>query len=386
MDTLRIAFFCWESLYSVRVGGLAAAATHLAESLAKDHEVHFFTPAIDGHAKMAEINGVSYHRCHPSGGNIVEYCKNMSLEMVEDYMQEEKNGSFDILHFHDWHITEALHSLRDRSTVLTFHSTEYGRSGNTFGNWWEFKEISDKEWYAGLMSRKVTTVSHALRDEVKHLYDIPDWKIDAVPNGIHPGAFYRDVDKEEVKKEYGIPPHVPVILFVGRLTYQKGPDILLDAVPEVLKHQSDTRFIFAGDGDMRSHLKSRITGLNGTAKFPGYLSDDEFVRILNACDILVIPSRNEPFGLVLLEAWSARKCAVATDVGGLSENIDNYVNGVKVPVDPGSIAVGINHVLDYPSTMQDMGRKGREKLEKEFRWDVISKKMLKVYSTVSDYA
>lgn len=159
METLKIAFFCWESLHSVRIGGLAAAATNLAENLAKDHEVHYFTLG----DKEEEINGVFYHRCSPSGSDIVEYCKNMSIAMANDYLEEEKNGEIDVLHFHDWHPAEALHILQDRPTVLTLHSTEYGRNGNSFGDWWEFKEISGKEWYSSLKARKVTTVSHTLK-------------------------------------------------------------------------------------------------------------------------------------------------------------------------------------------------------------------------------
>lgn len=382
METLRIAFFCWESLHSVRVGGLAAAATNLAENVAKKFEVHYYTPGLPGQEKEAEINGVHYHRCYPSGGNIVEYCRNMSLQMVDDFKKESRNGSFDVLHFHDWHIADALDQLRDETTLLTFHSTEFGRSGNTFGDWWEFREISAKEKYAGLISKKVTTVSQTLKNEVKRLYGIPEWKINVVRNGIHPEAYYMDVDEEKVKAEYGIPADAPLILFTGRLTYQKGPDLLLDAIPDVLKNRSDSRFVFVGDGNMHGQLRDRTLATRDTIRFLGYLPDEEFVRLLNACDICAIPSRNEPFGLVLLEAWSAEKSVVATDVGGLSENIENYVDGVKVPVNPDGIARGINHVIDDTMQLRDMGKNGKRKIEDEFRWHVIAKKMMREYSAV----
>ncbi|HID42492.1 MAG TPA: glycosyltransferase family 1 protein [Archaeoglobaceae archaeon] len=379
METLRIAFFCWESLYSVRVGGLAAAATNLAESLAKNHEVHFFTLGLHGREKDCDINGVYYHRCYPSGSNIVEYCKNMSLAMVDDYLKEEKKGEFDVLHFHDWHPTEALHILQDRSTVLTIHSTEYGRNGNSFGDWWEFKDISGKEWYASLIAKKITTVSNSLKDEVMWLYNVPEWKIKVTPNGIHPEKFYMEVDAGEVKKDYGIHPLAPVIFFMGRIVHQKGPDLLLDAAPNILRNHWDAKFVFAGDGDMRPYLMEKASSFNGMVNYLGYLPDREFVRLLNASDLVVIPSRNEPFGLVLLEAWSAKKCVVASNVGGLSENIDNFENGVKVYTTPESIAWGVEYVMDS-GCMEKMGRKGREKVEKIFKWENVAEQMVETYT------
>ena len=139
LESLKIAIFCWESLYAERVGGLARAATHLAETLAQHHEVHFFTR---GGIQDQTINGVHYHYCQPQGNNIVEYCNSMSLLMVENFNRFDTDRKFDYLHFNDWHAVQALHILQDRNTILTYHSTEYGRSGNQFGDWWEFKEIS----------------------------------------------------------------------------------------------------------------------------------------------------------------------------------------------------------------------------------------------------
>ncbi len=381
MDKLRIAVFCWESLPSIKVGGLAVAATNLAEYVAKDHEVHYFTPALEGQEKEAVVNGVYYHRCTPKGTNIVEYCRDMSFQMVEDYISEERNGEFDVLHFHDWHVTDALEILKDNTTVFTFHSTEFGRNGNRFGEERMFKEIFEKERKAGRLSRKVTTVSQTLKTEVTSLYGVPAWKVDVVRNGIQPEMYALDVDSEAVKQEYGIPSDAPLVLFAGRLTYQKGPDLLLEAIPKILRSEPDARFIFAGDGHMHDELKKRVGDLNGNAQFLGYVPDRTFVRLLNACDILSIPSRNEPFGLVLLEGWSAKKCVVASDVGGLSENIDHGVDGVKVQVDSDSLAAGISGAMNNWDGMASMGEMGRQKIENAFRWDIVTGKLIEVYQT-----
>lgn len=149
METKKIAFFSWESLHTERIGGLSNATTYLAQELARTNEVHFFTRG----ERDFSFLGVHYHTVRPHGSNIVEYCHSMSHELVARF-REFDYPSFDILHFHDWHVTEALHELKDRNTIFTYHSTEYGRNGDQHGDWWEFHEISGKEWYAGLIAKK----------------------------------------------------------------------------------------------------------------------------------------------------------------------------------------------------------------------------------------
>ena len=118
------------------------------------------------------------------------------------------------------------------------------------------------------------------------------------------------------------------------------------------------------------------------ANFVGYVPDSEYIRLLNACDLVVIPSRNEPFGLVLLEAWSAEKGVVASNVGGLSENIDTFVDGLKVEPEPGSLAWGINTIMDDPSQAIALGKRGRKKVERIFLWEPIAGKMTETYARV----
>jgi glycosyltransferase involved in cell wall biosynthesis len=377
MESLNVAFFCWESLYAERVGGLASAATRLAESLAKDHTVHFFTR---GWMKDQEINGVSYHYCRPQGNNTVQYCEDMSNQMVDQFRQSDQKEKFDILHFHDWHPVQALHRLQDRNTILTFHSTEYGRNGNQYGDWWEYKEISGKEWYGGIIAKKVTAVSSVMKREVMQLYNVPDWKCDVVPNGIVPQQYRTGIDPGDVKRAYGIHPYAPLILFIGRLVYQKGPDLFIEALRKVCRERWDAKVIVAGDGGMRQYLQDRARDL--PVNFVGYIPDSEYIRLLNACDLVVIPSRNEPFGLVLLEAWSAEKPVVACDVGGLSENIDTLVNGIKVQPEPDSLAWGISAMINDPITAQVRGRRGRTKVDRQFLWSPIAHRMADTYSRV----
>jgi glycogen synthase len=123
MERKKIAFFSWESLYLERIGGLSNATTYLAQELAKTNEIHFFTRG----SKDFTFLGVHYHTVMPHGNNIIDYCHNMSHELVSLF-RENDNPPFDIIHFHDWHVVEALHLLQDRTTIFTYHSTEFGRN------------------------------------------------------------------------------------------------------------------------------------------------------------------------------------------------------------------------------------------------------------------
>ncbi|BAI62453.1 putative glycosyltransferase [Methanocella paludicola SANAE] len=378
MEKLKIAFFCWESIYSEKIGGLSPGATYLAETLAKEHEVHFFTR---GRIEEKEIKGVNYHYCWPSANNIVDYCKNMSDRMVERF-REYDSPPFDILHFHDWHVVEAMHQLKDRNTVFTYHSTEFGRIGGRFGDWWESREIAGKEWYGGLIAKRCTAVSQTLKNEVMWLYKVPGDKIGVVNNGIFPEVYDAMIDAGEVKKSYGIHPLAPLVFFIGRMEYQKGPDMLVDAMPMVVANKWGAQFIMAGEGSMKHQLEEQARRMGLPVRFLGYIPDSEYVRLLHASDVIVIPSRNEPFGLVLLEAWSAKRPVVACDVGGLAENIDNFVNGVKVHQNPESIAWGINYILNGGNGVAGYGWNGWKKIDRMFRWDVSARKMLDIYKKV----
>lgn len=139
MESCKVAFFCWESLYAERVGGLANAATNLAETLVKqNHEVHYFTR---GSIPDQTINGVQYHYCRPFGQNIVEYCNDMSKAMVSQFRTHDSPGRFDFLHFHDWHPVQASITCRtgtpsspttQRSTGETATSSATGGSSGRF--------------------------------------------------------------------------------------------------------------------------------------------------------------------------------------------------------------------------------------------------------------
>ncbi len=386
---MRIGFFTWESKYSVPVGGVAEVVSNLAEILAKmGHEVHVFTRIGGWQPEHELVNGVHEHRCvTPGSEDFIEYLDHMCDSMVSCFYHVERQyGRFDILHAHDWHVVNAMANLkknRGYDFIWTCHSTEYGRNGNTHQDNWFSARVRHREWLGGYLAKKVTTVSYVMKDEIAREYQIPRDKIGVIYNGIYEDEFDGEIDAGKIKEKYGIWPLDPVVLFMGRMCHQKGPDILLEAVPNVISQRSDAHFIFAGGGDdMINHINGRAQylGVNHNVHTVGYVAGGQKVDLFKSCDMVCVPSRNEPFGIITLEAWAAHKPVVATDVGGPREIIQNFYNGIKVYGEPTSIAWGINYLLGDQSgdNIRRMGENAK-KTVKDFTWRQIARKYIRLY-------
>jgi glycosyltransferase involved in cell wall biosynthesis len=381
MERLRIGHFTWEAQYGLKVGGITPHITAVAEGLAaRGHEVHVFTRR-GNFPEYDLIRGVHYQRVpHDYGGSIVEQMDRMCRAMADRFFAVESlHGEFDVLHAHDWHPVLAMPGIKGRCPVpwvFTYHSTEWGRAGNLHPRDDIGREIARREWLGAYEAREVIVTSHNLWNEVRALYQVPEAKTHLVPNGAT--SLRREVDPARVRKGAGIPPAAPVVLFVGRMTYQKGPDLLLEAVPRVLAHRGDVRFVFAGAGDLQGpcEARARELGVAGACRFLGYVTDDQVADWMNACDLLAVPSRNEPFGIVALEAWSCGKPVIGTEAVDL---IHNFVDGIRAYVQPESVAWCINQVIGKPEVMREMGERGRAKVEKEYNWERILDQTLAVY-------
>jgi glycogen synthase len=336
---MKIAHVAWESLHSIAVGGVAVHVTELAAALQrKGHEVHVFTRMRwHGDWQYDVIHGVHYHRVPYAGSaDFVDDVNNMCRAFVsavfktEDYM----GTHFDVVHAHDWMTSNAMVWIkkgRGRKGILTMHSTEYGRNGNNFYGG-RSQRIMDHERHGTYSADRVITVSNALKGEVGWIYNVPDWKASVIYNGISYDQFNGFLDPGAIKARYSIGPVDPTALFVGRMTSQKGPDLLVEAIPYVLKFHPSAKFILTGDGDMRGHVehRARQLGIAHACRFYGVFPRQEIVDIYKSVDCVVVPSRNEPFGIVVLEGWAAGKPVVGTMNGGPSELIWNDVTGYKI--------------------------------------------------------
>jgi glycosyltransferase involved in cell wall biosynthesis len=175
----------------------------------------------------------------------------------------------------------------------------------------------------------------------------------------------------------------PTVLFCGRLTVQKGPDLLLEALPGLLRHYPGAKVVFAGDGHMRWELEGRAgrLGVAHATRFLGYRNGGELIELYKACDVVCLPSRNEPFGITALEGWAAHKPVVASENGGPSEFIWHNVNGLKIYPNANSIGWGLGTLFTNFEWARWMGTNGHRAVESAFTWDIIAQKTEQCYKS-----
>jgi glycosyltransferase involved in cell wall biosynthesis len=386
---MRVAMLSWESLHSVAVGGVAVHVSELAAALTrKGHRVHVFTRRMYGQRGHDCIDGVHYHRCaYLPHNDFVDDVNNMCRAFVDRVFEvEDFVGHFDVVHAHDWLSANAMIWIKQGRThncILTIHATEYARCGNTFPSG-RSARIRDQERAGTYWADRIIAVSQATKDELVWMYEVPDWKTSVIHNGVRPKRFDITTDPGEDKRRYQIAPLDPTVLFCGRLTWQKGPDLLVEAIPDILQTQPAAKFIFAGAGDMRAGLEARVRqlGIAHAVRFLGYQNGEDLIHLFKLADVVCIPSRNEPFGIVVLEAWSACKPVVVTQVGGPSEYVRHEVDGLKIEANPNSIAWGLGTIFSDFERARWMGRNGRKAVDESFTWDTIVEKTLAVYKEV----
>jgi glycosyltransferase involved in cell wall biosynthesis len=383
---VRVAILSWESLHSVAVGGVAVHVSELAAALAgKGHQVHVFTRRMPGQRCHDEVEGVHYHRCaYLPHHDFVEDVNNMCRSFVDRVFEvEDFVGRFDLVHAHDWLSANAMIWIkqgRGHKCILTIHATEYARCGNCFPPG-RSARIRDQERAGTYWADRIIAVSQATKNEIMWMYEVPPSKISAIHNGVNPSRFDLVTDPGEDKRRYDIGPLDPTVLFCGRLAWQKGPDLLVEAIPSVLRSSRNAKFVFVGDGDMRSGLETRVRqlGVVPATRFLGRCDGEDLVRLFKLADVVCMPSRNEPFGIVVLEAWSACKPVVVTQVGGPSEYVWHEVNGLKIEPNVNSVAWGLGAALSDFERARWMGANGRKAVEESFTWDKIVEQTLAVY-------
>ncbi|MEI2692699.1 MAG: glycosyltransferase family 4 protein [Anaerolineae bacterium] len=176
-----------------------------------------------------------------------------------------------------------------------------------------------------------------------------------------------------------------MVLYVGRLVYEKGADMLVESAPLVLSQTPDAKFVIGGRGPLFASLSQRIEAmyLRDKVLLTGFLSEEERDQLYLTADVCVFPSRYEPFGIVALEAMAAGTPVVVSDVGGLSTVVQhNYTGLTTYPEDVHSLAWAIMQVLHNPEVAMERAARARDYVEKHLNWPVIADMTLEVYGRV----
>lgn len=385
---MRVAMFSWETLHSAAIGGVATHVSELAAALARrGHELHVFTRPGHGLGSVQQVGDVWYHYCpHELDHNFVDEIQAMCRSLVWHFFETERHlGPFEVVHAHDWLAADTVRWIKqerpERRAVLTMHSTEYGRCGNSL---WDgaSERIREREWHGTYAADRVIAVSSTLKEELAQIYSLPRWKCDVIYNGVPVHEFDVGVDPGGVKQRYALGPLDPTILFCGRLCLQKGPDLLLEAIPGLLSYHETAKFLFVGDGHMFGDLQRRADqlGVGHATRFLGHIKGEQRIDLFKACDAVCMPSRNEPFGIVALEGWAAGKPVIASHVGGPNEFVWHGVTGLKIEPTVESVGWGIGTLFGDFQWARWMGKNGRYAAETAFTWDIAAERTERAYA------
>lgn len=384
---MKIALFSWEARFGIEIGGVSAHVSDLAAALAAlGHEVHLFTRQGPEQSLEDFIFGVRYHRCPaPRSTNFLEEIRafNRSLEY---YFREAARscGGFDLVHCHDWLTLQAGEAVRnDCRFVVTFHTTEWGRSGS-WPEHGQAREIADLEAAATQKADAVIAVSHEVRRQVNLLYRCPDWKLRVIYHGIDLSRFTAtEEDAAGVRQTLRIAAGEPVALFVGSLHFRKGPEVLLRAFLDARKKIPAAKLVYAGEGEMLGRLQAEAQsdGSAEAVRFVGWPKAAQLQALYAAADVVCLPYRYDPFGVVALEAWAAGKPVIVSGDGAAAEIVYDKANGLRCS--ESGLTDALAGLLGEPEMARWMGRNGRVAAETAFSWQAIAEQTLNAYEAKS---
>ena len=383
---MKILMLTWE--YPPRiVGGIARVVHDLSKRLIKDgHEVTVITYR-DGNVpeyendKGVEVYRVDNYMIHPN--NFIDWIMQLNFNMIAKATEViNKEGGFDVIHAHDWLVTYAAKSLKQSFNlpmVATIHATEAGRNSGIHDDTQRY--INDTEWLLTYEATEVIVNSNYMKGHVQGLFGLPFDKISVIPNGINLNNF-TGIDRDyDFRRRFAMD-NEKIILYVGRLVYEKGVQHLISAMPKILENYHDSKLVIAGKGGMIDELKSQVEsmGLSNKVYFTGYLNQKEVQKMYKCADVAVFPSTYEPFGIVALEAMLAGLPTVVSDIGGLNEIVEHGVNGMKSYTgNPNSIADSVLSLLFDPQLAMNVTKNAKNKVKDEFNWQKIAQDTHYIY-------
>jgi len=388
---LAVMMLTWEFPPRI-IGGISPHVHNLSKSLAKNGlKVYVVTCDFPGAPQHESVDGVevfridSYKNPSPDFATWV-YLMNVNMQKEAASLVNSLGGNVDIFHAHDWLVADAGIGLKHvfrKPLIATIHSTEIGRRDGIHFDY--ERMIHETEAWLTYEAWKVICCSDYMVSHVRWAFGLPQDKLIMIPNGVNTEE-YAKIKNEDLSGFRGklALPQEKIVLFVGRLVYEKGAHVFINAVPKVLE-KVDAKFIIVGDGYMKEQLSNivRNMGLAHKALFTGFV-DDETLRKLQKCaDVSVVPSLFEPFGIVALEAMAAKSPVVVSNSGGLAEIVDHDVTGVKVyPNNPNSLAWGITKVLAEEAYANSIKANAHKKVQEKYGWNQIAQQTKAIYEAV----
>ncbi len=284
------------------------------------------------------------------------------------------NEDFDVIHAHDWMTYPAgiaVAMMTGRPFVVQVHSTEFDRSGEHVN-----QMIYDIERRGMHTADKIIAVSAMTKNIIVTRYGISPDKVEVVYNGVdRNGSKNRNFESSDISKDEKI------VLFLGRITMQKGPEYFLGAAKRVLDVMDNVKFVMAGSGDMMNRIIEMAArlGIGHKVLFTGFLRGEDVDRVYKMADLYVMPSVSEPFGIAPLEALNNDVPVIISRQSGVSEVLKHVLKVNFWDVD--EMANKMVAVLRYPPLQTALRQHGNYEVRK-LRWEESAKRCLHIYEQV----
>lgn len=390
---MKILHLSWE-YPPYKVGGLATHVEELTRAQAKQgHEPIVVTCAFEGKEGYENVEGVHVFRFDADKIPAEDFpswtlqMNSLMQNQASQVMSEFRDIA--LIHTHDWLSATsaiALKHIYRIPLVSTIHSLEVGRRGGICDD--RQKLINDIEGRMAYESWRVLACSEFMKRSISSQFSVPWDKIDVIPNGVNTERFKAPENLDQEKNRYAMP-HEKIVFFVGRHVWEKGVDVLVGAVPEVLKDCPDAKFIISGKGYMTDKCKKLAWdfGVSDKVLFTEYVDDNTLNLLYHMADVVVCPSRYEPFGIVPLEAMACNTPVIISDTGGLNEIIEHERDGLKVAANNSeSLAYGIKRILKDSKLVEFIKQNIPAKIKNIYDWNKISERTSAVYGqVVSEY-
>jgi glycogen(starch) synthase len=390
---MRVLILSWEYPPLIE-GGLARHVRKLSENLAElGVDVHVLTRGREESPSEELSDGVMLHRVREPRrpaelGEFITWVEHMNTDMLAAGVELGDQQDFDVVHGHDWLVAVAGDHLAKRfraPLAITIHATEYGRHQGWVDKHPQSHIHGVENWVAN-RAEQVITCSAYMRDQVSDIFAIEEDRIAVIPNGIDPSDLYAAPDSEiEALRARFAAPDEKLVLLVGRLVYEKGFQVALEAMPRVIEEVGNVRFLVAGAGTHEQELRvqARELGLDAHGTFLGWIGDDVLHSLYRIADLTVVPSIYEPFGLVALEAMASGSPCLVADTGGLREVVPHEAVGLRFRSrDPRSLARVAARVLADDELGRRIVAEAHEHV-RLFDWADVAERTLEVYEALT---
>jgi glycogen synthase len=389
----RVLILTWEYPPLIE-GGLARHVRKVAEGLVEQgHDVHVLTRGGEESPTEDEAGGVSIHRVvepkRPTDlGEFVAWVERMNSDMLAAGVEIGDRFDFDVVHGHDWLVAMACDHLAkrfDAPLVTTIHATEFGRHQGWVQDHPQSYIHGVERWITN-RSDRVIVCSFYMREQVAEIFGVPDERISVIWNGIDPADLQPHARPElEALRSRFATPDEKLVLLIGRLVYEKGFQLALEAMPELIRRNPEIRFLVAGSGTHEDELRRQADDLDlmGHGTFLGWMGDDVLHSLYRIADVCVVPSIYEPFGLVALEAMASGCPCIVADTGGLREVVPHEEAGLRFTAkDPGALAETVERIIRDHALRERLIAEAAEHVRR-FDWSDVAAATSELYGELT---